>query len=366
MHKTRRRLNRLGVAGLLLYIAALALLEAARRLARRADLRGLLGTQQGILLLAAPYLAPLAAILRPRGIGLVLAPALVAWVARYSALLLPRRGWAPAWAPRLTVLTFNLHAPDDGIAALAAVIRRANADVVALQEVSHTAAEQLPLLLAGLYPYQALHPNEEGPVGQGLLSRHPILEDSYWRNDGLKRFLGHQRCVIDYLGTPLTVYNVHAVPPFMFRQPFTLFPHAADVQRVLDRLEHEHGPLLLLGDLNMTDSSEMYHRLAARLTDAFRQAGSVTLGLTYPADARFAPPVVRLDHIFHDGAFRAIRVRTLPSSGSDHRPVWAELAMPTLAPKRPVATPGAGVLTEPRTKGASRAVAEPQREKEMA
>ncbi|MHB0858746.1 MAG: endonuclease/exonuclease/phosphatase family protein [Anaerolineae bacterium] len=334
MHRALKTLNRAGIAAVMLYTATLAILEAIRRLPKRAELRGLLGTQQSILLLAAPYLLPLGVLLRPHGIGLALAPALAAWVVHYGPLLVFKWRSAPPWAPRLTVLTFNLHAPERGFAALAAVIRRAGADIVALQEVSHAAAECLTPLLRDIYPYQALHPHNDGPVGQGLLSRHPIVADTYWRNTSLDVYLGHQRSQVDFLGTRLAVYNAHPVPPFMFRRPLTLFPHSAEMHEVLERIADEDDPLLLMGDMNMTDRFDLYHQITTRLTDAFRQAGRGGLGLTFPANSRLVPPIVRLDYIFHDHTFRTICARTLQSGGSDHRPVWAELALPLLAKGR--------------------------------
>ena len=83
----------------------------------------------------------------------------------------------------------------------------------------------------------------------------------------------------------------------------------------------------------MTDMTEDYSRVARSYADTYREVGW-GLGLTFPAkDIHFfvfdVPiRIARLDYVFHSEQFRAISARVWPTSGgSDHRPLYAELAL---------------------------------------
>ncbi len=262
-------------------------------------------------------------------------PAAVVVLLSYGGLFLPRSVQAKATAQPLRFLTYNVHAETADVRSMLDVILAADADVVALQEVSPAMAEALAVHLVDRYPYQALHPNFVNPIwGQGVLSRYPIVEDEYWVIS-----LGHQRVKIDRLGTPLVLYNTHPVHPFLLEEGrlFDPQPHQREVQEVLRRAALDQGEILIAGDFNMTDQASDYARLAAQFDDTYREVGW-GLGWTFPdftlLKARPAKtaifsavgrPVVRIDFIFHNRALRPMSARVWPTSGgSDHRPIVAE------------------------------------------
>ena len=94
----------------------------------------------------------------------------------------------------------------------------------------------------------------------------------------------------------------------------------------------ERTPVILGGDVNAPEHSQVYGLIAAHLENAQRAAGS-GFGFTYPAAGLrllgvSAFPVVRIDHVFFSRHFVALRAKTLQDSGgSDHRPVLAVLAV---------------------------------------
>jgi endonuclease/exonuclease/phosphatase (EEP) superfamily protein YafD len=233
--------------------------------------------------------------------------------------------------PQLTLLTYNLASQAQNLEGAIAIIRDANADLVNLQELSQGAAARFSAEFADEYPYQSLHPQADDPIpGQGFLSRYPITADDYWRIH-----LGHQRVQLDVDGTAITVYNPHPIQPLVYNG---FAQRAEEITEVLARAENESGPLIIAGDFNMTDQSEDYGRIAARYTDSYREAGW-GLGLTFPADAPGAQaipgqitgvpwPLLRIDYIFHNAAFQALETHVWPvSGGSDHRPLFARLAL---------------------------------------
>lgn len=270
-------------------------------------------------------------------IWLVSLPALAAFLLGYGGFFLPRSVSVKSGAPSLHFLTYNVHAESIHVGPMLDVIRAADADVVALQEVSPAMAEALAAQLIDRYPYQALHPNFDNPIwGQGVLSRYPIVEDEYWQIS-----LGHQRVKIDRNGSPLVLYNVHPVHPFRLHEGwlFDMQPHRVEVDEILRRVVLDTGEVIVAGDFNMSDQAGDYQRLVWRFGDAYREVGW-GLGFTFPdfSHAHTLPfevplatmlgrPLARIDFIFYSDALQPLAARVWPTSGgSDHRPVLAEFA----------------------------------------
>jgi len=284
------------------------------------------------LLVIPSALLPVALLLRRRIAAALLVLPLLVCLSIYVPPFLPRPALAaPEDAPQLSVLSYNLKSQAVNFEPLTQVIREADADVVALQELSEAAAAHLEMAFAAEYPYRALHPQPGAPIpGQGILSRYPITGDAYWRI-----YLGHQRVTLDVAGQAITVYNVHPGQPL---SPGGFTRRLEEITAVLNRVRAEAGPLLLVGDFNMSDQSDPYREITAWYGDAYRQAGA-GMGFTFPAGVpQFQAlsdtvrlrifPLARLDYIFYDAAFLPVAARVWPDSGgSDHHPVLATLAL---------------------------------------
>src|SRR5437899_8542604 len=99
----------------------------------------------------------------------------VLFLVTYGGLFMPPtlRAAPPADAPRVRVMTFNVHVTNQNPDGVAAAIRRAGADVVGLQEVNPTVARALRRDLAARYPYQVLGaPGASSTLA--VLSRYPL------------------------------------------------------------------------------------------------------------------------------------------------------------------------------------------------
>jgi endonuclease/exonuclease/phosphatase (EEP) superfamily protein YafD len=280
-------------------------------------------------LLTAPALvALLISLLLRKGwlAALVIAPALL-FTGQYAPLFLPHSSAAPPQATPFTILSYNLNTANIDSFAVLQVIRAADADIVALQELNPLMADTFAAELSDQYPYQALHPSEDFS-GQGILSRRPITADEYWAVD-----LGHQRALIEIGGQTSVVYNTHPTHPLRGLLRFDGSPRGAAIRGVLVRAADETLPVLLVGDFNMSDLSEDYARVTARYRDVFREVGW-GMGFTFPSLGSafswgFIPPLLaRIDYVFVDGAFTPLDARVLDvDGGSDHRPLWARLAL---------------------------------------
>jgi endonuclease/exonuclease/phosphatase (EEP) superfamily protein YafD len=290
-----------------------------------------------LLLLPVLVLFPVCVLFRRWRLAIITAPAMLIFLFGYGGMFVPRSVQAAPQVSDFHVLTYNLHAEPVRLQPMLDVIRNAKADIVALQELSPQMAAALAAQLKGAYPYQALHIDDDSPLlGQGVLSRYPIVEDDYWQIS-----LGHQRVKIDRNGTALVLYNVHPVHPFLLHDGylFNMQPHRTEVDEILRRAAQDTGTVIIAGDFNMTDQADDYRRLAQQYRDAYRAVGW-GLGLTFP-DCSYActvpvnsallklvgRPLARIDFIFHSDDLRPLSARVWPTSGgSDHRPVLVEFA----------------------------------------
>jgi vancomycin resistance protein VanJ len=269
---------------------------------------------------------------------LSLAPMLIL-CAQFAWLALPRAQAGHAGQP-LRVASYNLLGRGPGIEEVIGIIEQIDADVIALQEVSETAAAAFDKQLSARYPYRALHPDPGSViVGQAVLSKYPIVEDDYWRSG-----LGQMRVLLNVDGRPVALFNVHPSVPFFSDGPIPYDGRRrnATIQDVLDRVSRERGAVVVAGDFNMTPESVTYASISRHLRDAWRAVGSGP-GFTWPAtwDRPDYPmesslllllraPIARIDYIWHNDVFAPREMQVWPSgAGSDHRPIVATLNLTT-------------------------------------
>jgi vancomycin resistance protein VanJ len=235
---------------------------------------------------------------------------------------MPRNPEVPA-GQQLSIMTFNMQTND---AELLDLIAAADADIVALQELSIAGAAVLENDLQDEYPYQALHPQTIDYMGQGILSRYPIMNDEYWEYTDVPDTTGHQRVEIDFNGENIVIYNIHPWPPAGYQFEFSDPSHRIPMQRIMERAFAETAPMLIVGDMNMSDEFAEYNMLAARLIDSYMQAGD-GLGYTFPnLTLAPLPPMLRLDYIFHTDDFHSIESVILDAGdASDHSVVMSTL-----------------------------------------
>lgn len=239
----------------------------------------------------------------------------------------PPAGAAPA---PLRVLTLNMHhgsAPDGrtDLDRLAAELRAARADVIALQEVDRhfggrsgfrDQAAELAARLGMTAVFGAhldLGPADPGDpprqYGTAVLSRHPVVSTATLRlpaGAAGEEPRGLLEVVLAAPDGPVRVLTTHLTPG----RPDSRMLQA---RAVAARIARSPQPVLLLGDLNAEPGSPEVRLLTALLTDA----GG---GPTFPADA----PTQRIDYVLGEGRFSGAEV--LPTRSSDHRAVLAVFA----------------------------------------
>lgn len=221
----------------------------------------------------------------------------------------------------LTLVSWNLGAsvatPDE----VAAWIAASRADVIALCELNPEVAARLEREFAERFPHRVFHPL--GVNGRGVLSRFPILESEFLKLEGTRK---HLRVTLDVEGHPLRLVVVHLA------LEAAILGRAEGSVRDVDLLVDDllaGPPGLLVGDFNSSETSPLYHALARRLTDTFRESGK-GLGFSFPLPFRYwgvpLVPFVRIDHVWRTDGLQSVETWIGDDGGSDHLPVTTRLA----------------------------------------
>jgi endonuclease/exonuclease/phosphatase (EEP) superfamily protein YafD len=174
----------------------------------------------------------------------------------------------------------------------------------------------------------------------GVISRYP-LELTGTEIEGV--WVGRPQILeVAWEGREITLVNFHAIPPGPLN-PANLGHTVRERERQIGALvafaDSRSGPLIVKGDLNVTDRSAVYRTMARSLQDAWVERGW-GFGHTFPGAASpgssrptwagmYVPKwLLRLDYVFCSDHWRVERAWIGPWDGvSDHRPVVARMTL---------------------------------------
>ena len=208
--------------------------------------------------------------------------------------------------------TWNVRGIQAGIAAVAAVIRAQEAEVVLVQESGPR--PRLRSLGATLGMEVAADPFAfpRRRAKDAVLVRPP--RRIHWHRQ--IRFRGgsllYPRGALMARLDDLTAVSVHLGLNGAERREH--------VAQLLAALRDEPGPILLGGDLNAHPWDPAAAAIAVAYPDVW-EAGGVGDGPTMPAE----DPSARIDFLFAEPTVRPLRVWTVPTNASDHLMVVADL-----------------------------------------
>lgn len=282
-----------------------------------------------------PKIAPFALLALPVGVATaVLALVARRWIALGLALLVltPLLVWeapvmwpggesVPRGAHRLTVMTFNTRVGLADSAAVLAAVAAHRVDILVLTECDRASIEALK---AG-----------------GLTSQLPYAQPAdasaavqIWSRWTMRRLPGVQgtgdltpRAVVSTPWGGLTVTGLHALSPGDDRTAGWL----RDLGLVGASARDVTGWQIVAGDFNASTDHRAFRELldSADLLDATSESG-IGHGwpaFTWPADNRFLPPLVSIDHVLVRGGVGVLGVSTTAVRGSDHRALVASLTV---------------------------------------
>jgi vancomycin resistance protein VanJ len=244
---------------------------------------------------------------------------------------------APVEGPRVRVLAYNIRSGTLGFEKIAAQVEAFRPDVVVFseaigwgreEELREELRERFPgwehvqggdVYIASRWPLVKRESMPLRPLDEGVESyrqRHKVRA-TFEAPFGRFHVVGvHFRTAIH--GQTL-LNQRHRVADYMRATGAIRREQARDVLSLVRELD---GPVILAGDFNTPPSGLIYRRLTGPLEDAFARSGW-GWGYTYPS--RF--PLLRIDYVFHSPHWETVEARVGEQPGSDHRPVFAELAL---------------------------------------
>lgn len=344
-----RILSRLTLWSILLYVAGLLLLAAFLKFVGEGNVTSafLLYLPLSIWWLpAVPLALAGAAFHRKSLLGLIL---VMAWFA------LGFVGWrwqseaagSSSPAESLRIMTYNRG--QHGNQSLQPFKQATRPDVIAFQEAPGRAAG---------YAAAAEYAEFVSTLSVGehtLLSRFPIAEGKH-----LPALPGKSpkaaRFVLDWNGRQIAIYSVHLQTPRevleaqmrgAFLSGILGFPGSpfegtrkklqqfwddqiADAEIVLEQARKDPLPVILAGDFNAPHVGAIHRLITQDFRDSHAEAGAGT-GLTFPGSTRnplsAGGPWLRIDYVFFNQDWKALRCITEQDRPSQHRAVTAELEL---------------------------------------
>jgi len=247
----------------------------------------------------------------------------------YGSSYVPRPPSREA-ARSFTVMSYNVWGGNNKYDRIVEAIAEMEADVVGLQEVTDRIAGEIQGDLADRYPFRAI----DG--GQAVFSRYPMVRREVLIIGDDRAPITVQLIHLDVEGTLIGILNVHTHSPQLmtsrlmglrigYPSGFANRRRDLEVRELMRSIEKMEGPLVVLGDFNLTDLQVVYGEMTPVLSDAHKEAG-FGLGLTRTPLRGLGPALWRIDFVFYSSDLMARGTDFGAFGGSDHRPVVAELA----------------------------------------
>lgn len=249
----------------------------------------------------------------------------------YGSLFLPKQSMQMS-EPTFTVMSYNvLCCVNENLDKTLAHIRQHDPDILALHEYTPKIAAEIDGELAADYEYRYVED------GRGLYSRYPIEQYDFFPMPGSFGG-GGQKAIVNIAGSTVTLFSVHPYPPPVktvslpgigFSLPLAVTDTSNNDEQlgmIIDEVSQVDGPLVLVGDFNMTDQNSAYDELTQYVSDTFVERGT-GLGFTFTPFGNYQLPVWRIDYVFHSDEITAVDIEVGEYAGSDHKPLIATLAV---------------------------------------
>jgi endonuclease/exonuclease/phosphatase family metal-dependent hydrolase len=258
-----------------------------------------------------------------------------------------RAGKTPA--PTFVVATYNINGLNRHLPQVIDNIRKAEADLVCLQEVNRASGPVIRRQLGKRYKHMVFGLNARMD-GFALLSHEPITHRKWVRAGGL-HYHSYLQARTKLGGREVRIAAIHLMPNPL-RKGMSVADQmryfacldsirSADMQRIgkLWQKDRDDPPTIALGDFNCLSFQGAVKYMRARgFADS---AATADKGADHHPTwhAKLAGGKgelrVRIDYIFHTKHLKTLRSRTIAAAGSDHYPVVSTLTWaPRKAPAR--------------------------------
>lgn len=233
-----------------------------------------------------------------------------------ALFLLPAQAAPPSASHPLRLMSFNVFGFNRDYARLLDYVARERPDVLVLLEVT---PEWMPSVrvLAGEYPHQWINAGSD-VSGIAVMSRTAprAARTLDLGGNGVPSYL----LTLESARGPLSVLGTHLNWPIGARASHMRNSQLAKLAQVA----HEHvGPLVIVGDLNVTPFSPHFQRL---LHDGGLHRCVPDAGLTPTWPALFPPLFIQIDHCLATAGVQAGNFEIGEYLGSDHYPISIDVA----------------------------------------
>ena len=232
-----------------------------------------------------------------------------------------------AW--ELRIGTYNLYVKAHDLPKTIEVLKKMDADVIALQEVRSDNATALNSALAAEYPYRYFS------SAMGLLSRFPLRHPHFERSQrGINGFIFAE---VEHPQGRIQIANLHLDPlrlwtvkdilmlPFQGRQNRSI--QRDELAQAFGHLE-TGAPTLLVGDFNRVSDDVIHQLEEGGFTDSF---AAVTKEADHVSTLHFSILGMhfgrRIDFIFRDRSFHTMNSDVVPGEPSDHDALVSRLSV---------------------------------------
>ncbi|WP_243354574.1 endonuclease/exonuclease/phosphatase family protein [Bacillus litorisediminis] len=240
----------------------------------------------------------------------------------------------------VNVMSYNIHHGKGidrklDLNRIAEVINKSNADVIGLNEVDRYFSkrsmyeDQISLLAKQLQMDYVFSPsitlkskNSEiaRQYGNALLSKFPILKSKSTQIHAASKFR-EGRSILE---TAIEIDQKQLLQVLVTHISFNPSSRKKQIQYILDFVQQNPLPTVVIGDWNMIPGSKSWKKVAQKMQDVWHLSGKAG-GYTYPSYR----PRKRLDYLFITEEIKVVEAEVIDivPDASDHLPVLARLEM---------------------------------------
>jgi endonuclease/exonuclease/phosphatase (EEP) superfamily protein YafD len=211
------------------------------------------------------------------------------------------------------------------------LVRERQPDVLLALETDRQWIAALEEALGEEYPYRVLQP-QDNYYGMAVFSKLPMkAKVEFLVQEDIPSI--HATLKLRS-GVEVDLHALHPRPPEPIRDQRST-PRDAElivVGKSIEKKAREEKPTIVAGDLNdvaWSETSQLFVRLSGLLDPRVGRGFYNSYNARNPL-ARFP-----LDHVFHSRHFKLISLERLPSIGSDHFPIFADLLYAPEADQEP-------------------------------
>lgn len=272
----------------------------------------------------ASYYAPLNSLSLILVVGLIVSLIYqVVWIIPYTPLYKRevRRVGNADTSRKLSVLSSNVYMPNNDFRKLIEHVRNKHPDFLVTLESNEKWQKGISEIESE-YPYRKFCPLEN-LYGMHLYSKIPFEEATL--RFMIEDDVPSMRVKINHHGQDVLLYFLHPKPPSPTENTYAK-PRDVELTVVGEEIAKTEGPIIVAGDLNdvaWSPTTRNFKKISGLLDPREGRGFFNTFHAKYP--------LVKwpLDHVFHSKHFGLVNIEKLEGVGSDHYPLYTELALMT-------------------------------------